>query len=96
MSSYFVALINIHDPALCEQYLAGFDAVFERYEGEVVAVDDRPRVVEGNWPAGRTVLIEFPNERALLRWYESPEYQRLARYRKEASDCSIAIVTGRD
>ncbi len=96
MSSYFIALINIHDPTRYEQYLAGFDEVFEKFRGEVVSVDDNPRVLEGDWPAGRTVLIRFPNEQELLRWYESPEYQQLARHRKEASVGSIAIVSGRD
>ena len=96
MSSYFVALINIHDTALYDQYLAGFDAVFERYEGQVVAVDDEPRVLEGDWPAGRTVLVKFPDDKALLRWYESSEYQDIARYRKNASVGSVAIVSGRD
>lgn len=96
MSSYFIALINIHDAARYEQYLAGFDEVFEKFQGEVVAVEDNPRVLEGKWPAGRTVLIRFPNDQAVRTWYESPEYQQLARYRQEASIASVAIVTGRD
>lgn len=96
MSSYFVALINIHDPERYDQYLAGFDEVFEKYQGQVVSVDDNPRVLEGEWPAGRTVLIKFPNEKELIRWYESVEYQHLARHRKEASVGSVAIISGRD
>ena len=96
MSSYFIALINIHDPARYEKYLAGFDEVFEKYEGEVISVEDNPRVLEGKWPAGRTVLIRFPNDQALRKWYESNEYQKLARHRQEASVASVAIVTGRD
>jgi uncharacterized protein (DUF1330 family) len=96
VSSYFIALININDPALYEKYLAGFDKVFENFQGEVVAVEDNPRVLEGNWPAGRTVLIKFPDEQALRSWYESPEYQNLVRYRQEASVSSVAIITGRD
>ncbi len=95
MSSYFIALINIHDEARYQDYLAGFDEVFENYEGQVVSVEDNPRVLEGEWPAGRTVLIKFPNDQALRSWYESPEYQRLARYRQEASVASIAIISGR-
>jgi len=96
MSSYFIALIDIHNPARYEQYLAGYDEVFKKYQGQVVAVEDNPRVLEGEWPAGRTVLIRFPNDQELHRWYDSEEYQQLARHRKEASIASIAIVTGRD
>ncbi len=96
MGSYFLALINIHDPAKYEKYLAGFDEVFENYEGQVISVEDRPTVLEGEWPAARTVLIRFPNDQELRRWYESPEYHQLARYRQEASVASIAIISGRD
>ena len=96
MSSYFLALINIHDGARYEQYLAGYDKVFKKFRGKVVAVEDAPRVLEGDWPAKRTVLIRFPDDSELLRWYESSEYQELAGHRKEASTARIAIISGRD
>ncbi len=96
MSAYFIALINIHDPVRYDEYLAGFDEVFEKYQGQVIAVEDNPRVLEGEWPAGRTVLIKFPNEHALRLWYNSLEYQNLARHRQEASVASVAIITGRN
>jgi uncharacterized protein (DUF1330 family) len=96
MSSYFIALIDIHDPAGYERYLDGFDAVFDRYNGEVVAVDENPTTLEGRWPAKRTVVIRFPAEEDLLRWYRSPEYQRLARLRAGAATANIAVVRGLD
>lgn len=96
MSSYFIALIDIHDPKRYKQYLDGYDEVFKKYKGKVLAVEDNPRILEGNWPAGRTVVIKFPNDQELRKWYDSQEYQTLARFRKEASIASIAIITGRD
>ena len=96
MSAYFLALINIHDQTRYERYLAGFDEVFEKYQGRVLAVEDEPRVLEGEWPAARTVLIEFPDDGELRRWYESPEYRRLALLRREAAVASIAITSGGD
>ena len=96
MASYFVALIEIKDPARYQQYLAGFDRIFDKYSGEVVSVEDSPRVLEGIWPAARTVLIRFPNEQELRRWYDSEEYQELAEYRREASVAQIAVISGRD
>ncbi len=96
MSSYFIALIDIHDPDRYDLYLAGYDEIFDRYQGKVIAVDDSPTFLEGKWPARRTVLIEFPNETELRRWYDSPEYQALAQYRRDAADAAIAIIHGRD
>jgi uncharacterized protein (DUF1330 family) len=96
VSSYFLALIDVRDPERYEKYLAGFDAVFEKFEGRVVSVEDNPLVLEGEWPAGRTVLIRFPDEDELRRWYGSSEYQDLAQHRHEASVGCVAIISGRD
>jgi uncharacterized protein (DUF1330 family) len=96
MSVYFIALIDIHDPAGYQRYLDGFDAAFAPYNGEVLAVDENPTILEGCWPAARTVVIRFPNEDDLQRWYRSPEYQALARLRATASSGAIAVVRGTD
>lgn len=96
MSSYFVALITIHDQAQYERYLEGFTAVFERFAGEVLAADDEPEILEGEWPAARTVILRFPSDQELLRWYRSPEYQQLAELRRTAAEGQIAMVHGLD
>lgn len=96
MSSYFVALITIHDQAQYERYLEGFTAVFERFAGEVLAADDAPEILEGEWPAARTVILRFPSDQELLRWYRSPDYQRLAELRRTAAEGQIALVHGLD
>lgn len=95
MSCYFVARITIHDPAGYERYLDGFDEVFERFAGEVVAVDDEPTLLEGQWPCSRTVLIRFPSREEALRWYRSPGYQALAALRQAAADADIVLVEAR-
>ncbi|HWI66343.1 MAG TPA: DUF1330 domain-containing protein [Symbiobacteriaceae bacterium] len=95
MSAYFLAQITIRDEATYAKYLDGFDEIFARFQGEVVAVDDAPTVLEGQWHRGRVVLIRFPDEQELRRWYESPEYQALARFRQAASDADILLVHGR-
>ncbi|MFC1483658.1 DUF1330 domain-containing protein [Candidatus Neomarinimicrobiota bacterium] len=95
MSSYFIAQINIHDSRVYDKYLAGYDEVFARYRGEVIAVDNNVTVLEGEWPFGRTVVIRFPNEKELLRWYRSAEYQELARHRRQASKANIVMLTDR-
>ncbi len=96
MSCYFIAQIKIRDPREYQHYLDGFDEVFSHYRGEVVAVDDTPVVLEGEWPYTRAVVIRFPNEDEARRWYESPEYQGLAAHRVNASNADIILVHGRD
>ena len=96
MSTYFIAYITIHDPQEYEKYLEGYDDVFEKYNGTVIAVDDDPTILEGDWPYTRAVVIRFPSEEELMRWYESPEYQTLARHRWQASKADIIVVKVRE
>ena len=96
MSAYFIAQIKINDPEEYEKYLKGFDDIFEKFKGEVVAVDDNPTTLEGVWDYTRIVIIRFPNERELRLWYDSPEYQSLAQHRFNASQANVLIVEGRD
>ncbi|MCP4689530.1 MAG: DUF1330 domain-containing protein, partial [Desulfobacterales bacterium] len=78
MPGYFIAQINIRDEEEYQKYLDGFDEVFSKHNGKVVAVDDDVNVLEGEWPFGRTVIIRFPSKADLSSWYESEEYQRIA------------------
>ena len=96
MSCYFIARITIHDPAAYQTYLDVFYEVFERHDGEVIAVDEAPRPLEGSWDSDRLVLIRFPDEAAARRWYDSPDYQALVRRRQQAASAEIVLVTGRD
>ncbi len=92
MSCYVIAQIRVKDPEEYKKYLDGFDAIFEHYKGIVILVDEDPVILEGEWPYTRTVMIRFPGEEEARRWYESPEYQELARYRWDAAESNIVLV----
>ena len=94
MSVYVMAHIAIEDRDEYARYEAGFLEIFSQYRGELLAVSDAPEVVEGEWPYTRAVLIRFPDAEEARRWYESPEYQALARHRWNASTGSIIRVDG--
>jgi uncharacterized protein (DUF1330 family) len=95
MSCYFVAQITIVDRDEYQKYLDGYDEIFARYKGIVIAVDEAPEVLEGQWPCSRTVLIRFPNANEAKRWYNSPDYGELVKHRHRASDANIVLVEGR-
>lgn len=94
MSVYAVALIHIKDRDGYRTYEQGFMDIFSRYEGKLLAVDESPTVLEGEWPWTRTVLLEFPDQAKLRAWYDSAEYQALAQHRFEASQAAIAVIEG--
>jgi len=94
MAHYIIAQIDIQDREKYAQYEAGFMDVFTSYKGKLLSVDENVSLLEGQWPATRTVLIEFPSKEEALAWYESEEYQSLAKHRFAASLADIVIVSG--
>jgi len=94
MAHYIIAQIDIQDREKYAQYEAGFMDVFTSYKGKLLSVDENVSLLEGKWPATRTVLIEFPSKEEALAWYESQEYQSLAKHRFAASSADIVIVSG--
>jgi uncharacterized protein (DUF1330 family) len=96
MSTYFIAQILIHDREEYGVYEEGFDEVFARYEGKVILVDDHPTVLEGEFRYSRIVVIRFPGEAEARRWYESAEYQMLARHRFHASKADTILASARE
>lgn len=48
MSYYFIAQINMNDETEYQKYIDKAGGVFEKYNGEYVAVDNEPTVLEGS------------------------------------------------
>ena len=94
MSKYLIAQINIHDRDEYARYEAGFSEIFSRYKGKMLAVDESPESLEGEWAYTRTVLIEFPTDEDAMAWYQSPEYQKLAEHRFAASSANLIKMSG--
>ena len=94
MAVYVMAQIQIRDRGRYGQYEVGFMDIFRQYQGKVLSVDEAPQILKGEWPHTRTVLIEFPSREEANAWYESEEYQALARHRQAASVSHIALLNG--
>jgi uncharacterized protein (DUF1330 family) len=94
MPVYVVAELTIADRAEYARYEAGFMPIWQQYRGELLAVDEQPTVLEGEWRHTRTVLLRFPDAAEAERWYRSPEYQALAQHRWRASHGNVALLSG--
>ena len=92
MSAYIIAKIQIKDREVYARYEEGFMSIFEKYEGELLTVDEAPTVLEGSWPETRTVIARFKDKETALKWYESEEYQEIVQYRLHASTADIIIT----
>lgn len=95
MSVYFIANIRIRNEREYEEYIKGSDEAFEGSGGEYLAVDENPGLLEGGWDYSKAVIIRFPDEETLKKWYRSPAYQRILKHRLAAAECDTIIVHGR-
>lgn len=94
MSHYFIAQIKITDEKEYQKYIEKADDIFNKYNGEYLAVDNQPEVLEGSWNYTRTVLIRFENKTEFDNWYHSPEYQNILKHRLKAANCDTLLVAG--
>jgi uncharacterized protein (DUF1330 family) len=95
MSCYFIAQLSITDEKEYKKYLNGFDSIFSKYDGKVIAVEQNPIILEGDWDYSRLVIIQFSNEYEARRWYHSPEYQSILQHRLKASKGIVLLVNDR-
>jgi uncharacterized protein (DUF1330 family) len=60
----------------------------------ILAVDQKPAVIEGSWECTQTVLLEFDSVQAANDWYYSDAYQAAAKLRQAAATCNGVILNG--
>jgi len=94
MSVYAIAQLKITDRAAYDRYQAKFMGVMKRYQGRVLAADEKPLVIEGEWERDKVVLLSFSDEAAFREWAESPEYLEISKDRKAGSEAVVLLVKG--
>jgi len=92
LNAFIIATVTIHDAEGFEKYVEAFAALFGSYKGEVLVADGAPLLLEGSWPATRTVIIRFDSEAEALRWYHSDEYQAAIKLRIGASTVDMILA----
>jgi uncharacterized protein (DUF1330 family) len=94
MPAYFVAEVEVTNPAGYEPYRALAGASIAQYGGRFVARGGKAELIEGEPEPKRIVIFEFADAAAVKRWYHSPEYQKILPGRLENASCRAFIVEG--
>ena len=94
MAVYAIAMFSITDRAVYGRYQAQFMGVLNRYKGTVLAADEHPVVVEGNWDQDKVVMLSFANEADFREFMDSPEYQEISKDRRAATNGFVVLVRG--
>ena len=96
MAAYLLAQVEVHDMAQYRKYTARTPAIIEKYGGRFLARGGEVVTLEGDAPAGRIVLIEFPSLQTVQDFYASEEYQEVKQLRLPASTAGFLALAGVD
>ncbi|MCE2391079.1 MAG: DUF1330 domain-containing protein [Proteobacteria bacterium] len=94
MPVYFIAQVQVNDAEAYGRYAREAGGSLADGSVRVLAADDAPTLVEGEWHGPRTVMMEFESEEAFRAWYDSPEYQQAAKLRYDATVTNAVVVHG--
>lgn len=96
MTVYVIVQLTFKNRAAYKSYQARFADVFRRFNGRLLAADEKPQILEGQWRGDKIVLLSFPDEGSYRDWADSPAYQEIARDRKAGADAVALLVRGMD
>ncbi len=94
MAVYVIAQLTIHDRDRYQRYSAALGPTLTKHGGSVLAADNDPEVLEGQWSGDRVVILSFPGRDAFVDWATSAEYQQIVTDRLEAADTIGLLVHG--
>ncbi len=94
MTVYAVALLSFIEREAYNRYQARFMDVLRRFDGRLLAADECPIVIEGDWDREKVVLLSFPGEGAFRQFFDSPEYQEIAKDRRAGADTILLLIRG--
>jgi len=91
---YAVVLLDLEDADAYAGYVAPTRQSVARHGGRVLVSGEAAEVVEGEWPAGRVVVIEFDDLETARSGYHDPEYQSLIPMRQAAAPSRFLLIEG--
>jgi uncharacterized protein (DUF1330 family) len=94
MPAYFIAEIEITDPAGFEEYRQLVPAVIQQYGGRYLVRGGATETLEGDWQPKRVVVLEFPSLEQAKRWYNSEAYRGPKALRLKTTRSKMILVEG--
>ncbi len=94
MTVYAIAQLTVTDRPSYDRYQARFLDVLRRHDGRLLAADEAPRVVEGQWDHDKVVVLSFADAAAFTAFAESDDYRQISVDRKAGSHGPVLLVSG--
>ncbi len=94
MAAYVIYQGEVLDQERYDRYKALAAESIIAAGGKYLVRGGAVEVLEGESPAGRTVVLEFPTMEAAVAWYRSPEYTEIRKIREGAARARMYAVEG--
>ncbi len=94
MAAFVVVDVEVTDPVRYEEYKKQAAATVAPFGGKYVARGGRVEVLEGDWPTGRFVILEFPTAERAREWWGSEAYRHAKALRHATARSKMLLVEG--
>lgn len=94
MVAYVIADVEVTNPAQYEEYKKLTPAAVALHGGRFLVRGGTTALLEGEWPVGRIIVLEFPTLEQAKKFYASVEYTAARRVRAGAANLKIIAVEG--
>jgi uncharacterized protein (DUF1330 family) len=94
MSAYLIAMVRVDDVETYKKYTAQTPALIEKYGGRFLVRGGAVTTLEGEPFKDRLVVLEFPSKEAIEKFYGSPEYQEVMKFRHASSESRFLVAEG--
>ena len=94
MAVYLIASVDVQDSEGYEEYRRRVPSTIAEHGGRYLARGGATEVLEGAWPPGRCVIVEFPDLGSFTAWWSSPEYAELRAIRERTANSQVVVTQG--
>jgi len=94
MAAWLITVMDVHDATGYEAYRSQVAPLIAAAGGRYVVRGGATRTVEGAWPKGRTVILEFPDMAALDGFIAGPAYAPVKAIRHRTAHSVVIAVEG--
>ena len=92
MPAYVVVGVDVEDAEAYSAYTREVPATLEPYGGRFVVRGGAFEVLEGEWPAPRIVILQFPDVAQAKAWHESAAYQAILPIRQAHANTHFMVA----
>jgi uncharacterized protein (DUF1330 family) len=94
MTVYVIAQLKFTDAERYRKYQARFFDVFKESGGRLLAADEKPVVLDGDWERDKIVVMSFADEARARGFLVSPGYREISKDRIAGADTLGLLVHG--